>query len=132
MKLIRLAGCIIKNVDGAVLLARRCDKAIPRWESPGGKIERGETAEAAVVRECLEELGITVRIDRPLTTTSFSQSDGEFSYDWFEASLIAGEPSIQEPHRHDRVAFIHPRDFSTLPDPISPNLQVLVQKGDIV
>lgn len=46
--------------DGRVLLARRPEgKPMPGlWEFPGGKVETGETPEAALIRELSEELGI--------------------------------------------------------------------------
>ena len=49
--------------DGRVLLQRRPSGKHHGglWEFPGGKVERGETPETALVRELVEELGVTVR-----------------------------------------------------------------------
>ena len=71
-----VAACALIDADGRVLLAKR-----PRgrpleglWEFPGGKVEAGETPEAALVRELDEELGITVaeKCLAPLTFASHS------------------------------------------------------------
>ena len=50
--------------DGRVLAARRTapPEAAGRWELPGGKVESGETPDAALVREVAEELGCTVAV----------------------------------------------------------------------
>jgi mutator protein MutT len=50
----------ILDQDGRILICRRrADQAHPgKWEFPGGKVEAGETAGAALVRELREELGI--------------------------------------------------------------------------
>jgi 8-oxo-dGTP diphosphatase len=50
--------------DGRVLAARRTAPvaAVGRWEFPGGKVESGETSEAALVREVAEELGCRVEV----------------------------------------------------------------------
>jgi 8-oxo-dGTP diphosphatase len=55
--------------DGRLLAARRTTppEAAGRWELPGGKVDHGETPEAALVRELAEELGCRVRVDRWLT-----------------------------------------------------------------
>ncbi|MFF7866883.1 (deoxy)nucleoside triphosphate pyrophosphohydrolase [Streptomyces qaidamensis] len=51
--------------DGRLLAARRSAPAelAGRWELPGGKVEPGETADAALARELREELGIDAEVD---------------------------------------------------------------------
>jgi 8-oxo-dGTP diphosphatase len=55
--------------DGRVLIAQRKSSGQHplKWEFPGGKVEPGETPEAATIRELEEELAIRARIDREIT-----------------------------------------------------------------
>ena len=57
-----VAACALIDVDNRVLLARRPEgkKMAGLWEFPGGKLDPGETPEAALIRELKEELGIDV------------------------------------------------------------------------
>lgn len=56
--------CAMMISDGKILAMR--DERSPYNYLPGGRVEIGETAEAAVVREVREELGVTAKISRPL------------------------------------------------------------------
>jgi 8-oxo-dGTP diphosphatase len=60
--LVLVAACALIDRDGRVLLARRPEgkKMAGLWEFPGGKLDPGETPEAALIRELKEELGIDV------------------------------------------------------------------------
>lgn len=60
--LLLVAACALIDVDGRVLIAQRPEgKSLAGlWEFPGGKVEPGETPEAALVRELKEELDIDV------------------------------------------------------------------------
>jgi 8-oxo-dGTP diphosphatase len=60
MRLVLVSAVALVDIDGRVLLAQRPDgKAMAGlWEFPGGKVEAGETPEAALIRELREELGI--------------------------------------------------------------------------
>ncbi len=55
-----VVACALIDVDGRILMSKRADGQTHSglWEFPGGKIERGETPEQALVRELWEELGI--------------------------------------------------------------------------
>ena len=63
VQLLLVAACALIDADGRVLIAERpVGKTLAGlWEFPGGKVEKGERPEAALIRELSEELGITVR-----------------------------------------------------------------------
>ena len=87
-----------REIDGRVLIARRLSgKSYPDcWEFPGGKIEPGETAERAVVREAMEELGVAIEVLRPLP--AFGHDDGGRAHHIspFLCRVLAGEPRAVE------------------------------------
>jgi len=76
-----VAAVALLDPDGRVLLARRPEgkPLAGMWEFPGGKVEHGETPEAALVRELAEELGIDITESclAPLTFASHIYDDGE-------------------------------------------------------
>ena len=67
---IRVVAAVLHAADGRVLITQRpAGKSYAgMWEFPGGKVEPGEAAEAALRRELREELGIDVAGCRPLLT----------------------------------------------------------------
>jgi 8-oxo-dGTP diphosphatase len=74
-----VAACALVDPDGRVLLAKRPPgkPLAGLWEFPGGKIEPGETPEAALIRELAEELGIHIagKCLAPLSFASHSYPD---------------------------------------------------------
>jgi 8-oxo-dGTP diphosphatase len=72
--IVLVAACALVDPDGRVLIAKRPQgkSMAGLWEFPGGKVEQGETPEAALIRELHEELGIDVTLAclAPLTFAS--------------------------------------------------------------
>ena len=58
-----------------------------RWEFPGGKIEKGEDLQTAVVREMQEEFGVTVTVGRKITSGSFTHKGKPCTLDVLEVSF---------------------------------------------
>jgi 8-oxo-dGTP diphosphatase len=86
-------------LDGDRLLAaRRSEPAALAggWELPGGKVERGESDEAALVRECREELGVSIEIGERVGE-DWPLQPGYVVRAW-TASIVAGVPAPLEDH----------------------------------
>jgi 8-oxo-dGTP diphosphatase len=94
VKRVHVAAAVIRGADGRILIARRADTQHQGglWEFPGGKVEEGETVEAALGRELLEELGIVVGASRPLIKVQHDYPDKQVLLDVREVSAFTGEP----------------------------------------
>ncbi|MEU3335614.1 (deoxy)nucleoside triphosphate pyrophosphohydrolase [Streptomyces sp. NPDC002144] len=94
--------------DGRLLAARRSapPELAGRWELPGGKVEAGETPEAALVRELREELGVDAEAVRrvpgewPLRPPYVLQV--------FTARLLPGSPAPKPLQDHDELRWLSP------------------------
>ena len=93
MKTLLVSAVALIDKDGRVLLAQRPKgKSMSGlWEFPGGKVETGETPEAALVRELQEELGINTWSSclAPLTFASHSYEDFHLLMPVFACYILA-------------------------------------------
>jgi len=96
--LIRVACGVLVRAGGEVLIAQRPagKLAAGKWEFPGGKIERGETAYQALLRELEEELGIAVRSAQWLANLRQDYSDRVAWLDTWRVDGFDGEPQPRE------------------------------------
>ena len=79
------------------------------WEFVGGKVEPGETREQALVRECREELGVTVRPEEIFMEVDHVYPDIIIHLTLFRAAIVSGRPRRLE---HADIRFIAPEEIS--------------------
>lgn len=117
---IQLAGAIITNPDGAILLLHRNTPKRTQWEIPGGKIEPGESAEHAAIRELREELNIDIHLIRELGAKEFTEDQSSLHYTWFLAQVTSDTPSIGEPQTFDQLRYFTRADLEAIRPELSP------------
>jgi 8-oxo-dGTP diphosphatase len=95
---VEVAAAVIQRPDGALLLAQRPPGKVYAgyWEFPGGKVEPGEPAAAALARELHEELGIDVQTAYPWITRVFSYPHATVRLNFFRVTRWRGEPHPKE------------------------------------
>jgi 8-oxo-dGTP diphosphatase len=100
LRLVLVAAVALIDPDGRVLIAQRpAGKAMAGlWEFPGGKLEPGETPEAALIRELAEELGIDTWASclAPLSFASHSYPDFHLLMPLFACRRWEGVPRPRE------------------------------------
>ena len=109
MKLVLVAAVALIDRDGRVLLAQRPEgkPMAGLWEFPGGKVEPGETPEAALIRELHEELGIDTWASclAPLTFASHAYAEFHLLMPLFACRKWQGIP---EPREAQGLAWVRP------------------------
>lgn len=82
------------------------------WEFVGGKVEPGETKEDALIRECQEELGITLSVGEVFTEVVHQYPDITVHLTLFHAVIVEGEPQMLE---HNDIRWITPQEIPQYP-----------------
>ena len=78
------------------------------WEFVGGKVEPGETKEQALIRECREELAVTLSVGDVFTDVTHVYPDLTVHLTLFNATIAEGEPQKLE---HKDIQWIAPREI---------------------
>ena len=101
MKTIRVVAAIIravneKNEPIVFATQRGYGEFKGQWEFPGGKIEEGETPQAALKREILEELDTEVSVGDLLETVEHDYTSFHLSMDCFWCEIVKGNLVLKE------------------------------------
>lgn len=128
MKVVLVSAVALIDPDGRVLLAQRPEgkSMAGLWEFPGGKVEPGETPEAALIRELHEELGIDTWASclAPLTFASHSYDDFHLVMPVFACRKWQGTP---HPREEQKLSWAHKDQLRDYPMPAAdvPLISVL-------
>jgi len=111
-----VVAAVIRDAGGRYLVALRpAGRAMAGlWEFPGGTVEDGEHAEAALERELLEELGVEVAVGAPLTFAWHREAGREILLLFYRVRLLAGEPHGRE---GQEVRWVTAAELTRLPTP---------------
>jgi 8-oxo-dGTP diphosphatase len=128
VKVVLVAAVALIDRDGRVLLAQRPEgkSMAGLWEFPGGKVEPGETPEAALIRELHEELGINTWSSclAPLTFASHSYDTFHLLMPLFACRKWEG---IVQGREGQALAWVHAKNLAdyTMPPADVPLIPIL-------
>lgn len=116
--LLLVVACALVDADRRVLIAQRPEgkSMAGLWEFPGGKVEAGETPEAALIRELAEELEIETKEAclAPLSFASHSYESVHLLMPLYVCRKWQGTPQTRE---HKALKWVRPQALRDYPMP---------------
>ena len=107
--MIEVVAALIWDKDKFMICQRPANKARALlWEFVGGKVEPGETKEQALIRECREELAVTVSVGDIFMDVIHEYTDLTVHLTLFNATIAEGEPVMLE---HNDIRWITPGEI---------------------
>ena len=104
-----VVAALIWDKDKFMICQRPAHKARGLlWEFVGGKVEAGETKEEALIRECREELGITLSVGEVFMDVVHEYPDLTVHLTLFNATIFEGVPQKLE---HNDIRWITPAEI---------------------
>ena len=104
MKITEVVAALIWQGDKFMICQRPAHKARGLlWEFVGGKVESGETKEQALIRECQEELAVTLSVGDVFMDVVHEYPDLTVHLTLFNATIAEGEPQMLE---HNDIKWI--------------------------
>lgn len=124
-------SAFVLNAAGELLMIRRTDNDL--YALPGGKLELGETLSEAVVREVLEETGMTIRVTELIGAYSnpkhvIAYDDGEVRQEFsicFRGEPVSGE--LQTSSESKEVHWVPEQKLTRLQ--VHPSIWLRIQHG---
>lgn len=107
--MVEVVAALIRDKDKFLICQRPANKARALlWEFVGGKVEKGETKEQALIRECKEELNIVLSVGDVFMEVIHEYSDITVHLTLFNATIAEGVPEKLE---HNDIRWITPSEI---------------------
>ena len=107
--MVEVVAALIWNNDKFMICQRPAHKARALlWEFVGGKVERGETKEQALIRECQEELAVTLSVGDVFMDVIHEYPDITVHLTLFNSKIAEGIPQMLE---HNDIKWITPAEI---------------------
>ena len=107
--MVDVVAALIRDGERFLICKRPAHKARAlMWEFPGGKVEAGESPRDALIRECMEELDITLDVGGLYMQVTHEYPDIQIRLSLYEAVIASGEHSGKE---HEALCWILPREI---------------------
>jgi 8-oxo-dGTP diphosphatase len=120
-----VVAAVIERADRRLLIGqrRKNDTSPLKWEFPGGKVEEGETPEAALARELKEELGATLQKSAAIgrVVHKYAATPEELEIRFYAVEI--GESSIA-PHAFEKITWVLPKELGQY-DFLAANAQLV-------
>lgn len=97
MNIVEVVAALIWNGEKFMICQRPANKKRGLlWEFVGGKVEKGESKEQALIRECKEELDIEIEVESKFFSTKHIYPDININLTVFNSRIVRGRPKLLE------------------------------------